>query len=87
LPDGPLPMVDDVQSAGFLQECNVTERTECTETTEITEDYLARLLPFLRGVYDWFCYEKRSGLVGIMGCDQTIHSARARKLRCTVYQR
>jgi len=39
LPDGPLPMVEDIQSAGFLSRGNVTERTECTETTQTTEDY------------------------------------------------
>ena len=42
LPDGSLPMVEDVRAAGFLGACNVTERTErteCTERTETTEDY------------------------------------------------
>ena len=39
LPDGPLPLVEDVQSDGFLGACNVTERTECTEGTERTDDY------------------------------------------------
>jgi hypothetical protein len=35
LPDGPLPFIEDVRAAGFLDGTpNVTERTERTETTE-----------------------------------------------------
>lgn len=38
LPAGPIPLIEDVCAAGFLESCTVTERTECTERTETTEE-------------------------------------------------